>query len=1183
VGWNSAGNAFNGNVSVSSTGSSAGIYFCQNGGATSATISAGSTILIGAAGFSSGTLSLKQLTQQGNAAINLNLTGSATLMQIGPSSAIGGDFTVAAPRILLNTTVYSGMVNLTKTGATGEWSFGGNTFNATTTINHQGSGYFGFANGAPDIFNGDVYVNNNSTERVIFGNNPTGNQFNGNIILTQIGSSVGTAFGWSSTTDITLAAGKTVSIGAAGFSTGYLLIQRFTQLGNSPVNLPLTGNSSLTFGPTSAIGGDLTSTSGSLLFNGCTFNGAVSSTKTGTTNDASAGNNIFNGPAVMTNAGSGYLLFGSGNRDQFLGMATFNNTGGSNIYVAYNSTNNIFGGVTTFNNTPTGNGLIYVSPYSPGTTFNDNIVVSSTGGQGVQFCNSAASATATLVSGKTISVGAGGFSAGTLSLRQFTQAGAASQGLTLTGTGNLVFGPASAFGGNVTTVSPSLHFNGCTFNGTVIATKNGTTSDGSSGNNIFNAPFTVTNTGTGYFLMGNGNPDLWQSTATFNNLSAAQHFYVAYNSTGNIFNGDVVFNNQPGAANLWIYTNSYGVNTQFNGNISVVNVNGGGIYFGNNTGTAVLANGKAISVGAGGFTTGGLIFRNFTQSGTGAAQNITTTGTSYIQYGNNASFDAAMTSSSPGLFFNGGTFNGTVNCTKTGTTNDQSQGNNIFNGAATFTNNGTGYLLMTSGGPDAYNNDVSFVQNSTGIVYPNYNNNSNYTGSITVTSPAAAAITFGSGNGTATLSGSAVQNINSAGSTPTPVFARLVIANTGGGVTLNTTSVNVSKTLTMTSGLLNTTTTRILTMLNGSVTASGDALSTSYVNGPMRYQKSGSGVSTLNFPIGTSPDCRPVVLTVNHSSGTLYTYQAQLFNASAEALGYSYPPSVDNVSHIHYYTIGRTDAAGTSQPTAALSGNQTIQIYFGANDYVSNGGTLTIVKNTYNNLTHWIDIGGAGGPVYNAGADLTGSLTSTSAPTAFNSFSTFALANRIGGGNVLPVGLLYFNARAANGGVGLTWATTTESNNSHFTVERSRDGVNFGFVQQVASAALNGNSDKQLNYMGYDGKPYSGVSYYRLKQTDLDGKENYSTIESVSLDRNSAIAVYPNPTRGQVFISGITGNGNTVKIEWYDAGGKLLSQESASVTGGLAVLNPRFNNGIYLLKIITADGHFTFQQVIIMK
>jgi len=1181
VGWNSAGNAFNGNITVSSTGTATGVYFCQNSAST-AVQAAGYSIQTGAAGFSTGTLYLRQFTQLGNTPTSLNLTGTNTLLQTGPSSSFGGDFTVVSPRILLNTTTFSGVTSFTKTGATGEWSFGGNTFNSTTTINQQGAGYFGFANGAPDIYNGDVYVNNNSTERVIFGNTPTGNQFNGNIILTQVGSSVGIAFGWSNSTDITLAAGKTISIGAAGFSTGYLQIMRFTQLGNVPVNLPLTGNSALTFGPTSAIGGDMTSTSASLYFNGCTFNGAVNSTKTGASNDYSSGNNIFNGPAVLTDQGAGFLLMGNGNRDQFMSAATFNNLGANNIYVAYNSPNNVFGGVTTFNNAPTANTGIYVSSYSAGTIFSDNIVATSVAGQGVQFCNGSASATAALSAGKTISVGGAGFSAGTLYLRQFTQAGATPQSLTLTGTSTLYFGPLANFGGNLTTVSPTLFFNSSTFNGSVTALKNGTTNDQCPGNNLFNAPFTVTNTGTGYFMMGNGNPDTWQSTSVFNNQSPAQHMYIAYNSTGNVFNGDVTFNNQPGVNNLWIYPNTNGIGTQYNGNIIVNNINGGGVYFGNGTGTAVLSGGKTITVGSAGFNSGGLIFRTFTQSG-GTAQNITTTGTSYIQYGNNASFDAPLTSSSPGVFFQNSTFNGTVTCTKTGSSSDQSYGNNTFNGVSSFTNTGTGYLMMANNAGDFFNNDVSFVQSNTGLVYPNYNNTSNYAGSISVTSPAASAMTFGAGSGTAVMTGSAVQNMNATAGTPVPVFTRLTIANTGGGFTLNTTSINVSRGLVLTSGLLNTTTSRILTMLNGSFTAAGDALSTSYVNGPMRYQKSTSGTTTLNFPIGTSPDCRPVVLTVSHSNGTLYTYQAQLFNSSARLLNYSLPPTVDHVSDVHYYTIGRTDAAGANQPNAGLSGNQTIQIFFGYNDWVTDGGSLTVVKNTYTATTSWIDIGGSGGPTYSAGSMLTGSITSMSGPSPFNSFSTFALGNKAGGMNTLPVGLLYFRAVADNGRTDLSWATSSEANNAWFTVERSKDGVSYEQVTRQATKAVDGNSDAELDYTAIDAKPYSGTSYYRLKQTDKDGKETYSPVRIVNFDAAGPVSVYPNPTRGQVFINGLGAGLSSVRTEWYDAGGRLLLQETAPVTGGLAMLNPRLSSGIYMLKITTADGHISIHQVIVMK
>ena len=985
--WNAAGTLFNGNITVSSTNSATGILFCSGASAT-ATQAAGYGVQTGPAGFSTGALYLRRFTQLGNTPINLTLTGATTLLQVGPSSAIGGTFTAVSPRILLNGAIYSDVTTLTKTGATGEWSNGGNTFNSTLTVNHQGGGYFGFANGAPDIYNGDVYANNNSTERIIFGNNPTGNQFNGNIILTQVGSSVGIAFGWSATTDETQAAGKTISIGSAGFTTGYLQIERFTQLGNAAMNLPLTGSSSITFGPTSTIGGAMTSTSGSLFFNGCTFNGTVNATKTAGNNDYSSGNNLFNANTVITNAGTGQLILGNGNRDQFMTTATFNNTGSSSLYIAHNSTGNVFGGMTIFNNSPTANTGIYISNYSTGTTFTDNILVSSTSGQGIQFCTGNTTATATLAASKTLSVGSSGFTAGTLLLRQFTQTGGTAQSLSLTGTSTLTFGPSSNFGGSISTISPALYFNGCVFNGV-------------------------------------------------------------------------------------------------------------------------------------------------------------------------------------------------TNCTKTGSTSDASQGNNQFNAASSFTNNGTGYLLMTNNSADAYNSDVTFTQGSTGLVYPNYNNSSPYAGNITVNSPAATSIVFGSGNGIATLSGSALQTISAGSSTPAPTFTRLIV-NNGNNVTLNT-PVNVSVNLVLTAGLVNTTTTNILTMLSGSTVLSGDALSTTYINGPMRYKKSSSGVSTLNFPIGNAPDCRPVVLTVNHTSGNVYYYTAQLFNASAAALGYTLPPSVDRVSAVHYYTIGRTNSTNVSQPTLELNGNQQIQVYFGANDIVTDGGALTVVKNTYLTPTKWIDIGGVGGPTYSAGADLTGSITSTSAPTAFNSFSTFALGNKIGGSNILPIGLLRWAAQADNDRVDLSWTTSSESNNNYFTVERSRDGSTFEVVGTVATQAPGGNSSTPLDYASIDRAPYSGVSFYRLKQTDLDGTSTYSAVVSVSLAKKKTISVYPNPTTGTLHLNGVDASETSVKIEWFDLGGRSLLQGTIPVSGGFATLNAPFNNGMYTLRITASDGSVTLQNVIIMK
>lgn len=1183
VSQSSAGTVFNGNVVVTSTNGQ-GVYFCTNLASGTATLSAGDTLQIGPAGFSSGILYLRQFTQLGSAPTNLTLTGATTLLEMGPSSTFGGDFTAVSPRIQANGVVFSDTTILTKTGSTGEWMTGGNTFNSTLTINMQGSGFFGWEGSAPDVFNGDVYANNNSTERIIFANNNGGGtQFNGNLIVSQTGSSVGIALGWSASTNLTMAAGKTISIGAAGFSSGYLQIERFTQLGSAAMNLPLTGASALTFGPSSAIGGNMTSTSGSLYFNGCTFGGTCTATKTGTTNDWSSGNNVFNGVTTITDAGSGYMVFGNGNSDQFNSTATFNNTGSNSMYVAYNSSGNSFGGTTTFNNLPTANTGIYVSQYSAGTVFNGNIVVTSTNGQGVLFCNGNTSATATLSSGYTISVGAGGFSAGTLLLRQFTQSGPTVQSLTLTGSGNLTFGPLTAIGGNITTVSPTLFFDGCTFGGTVNSTKNGASSDASTGNNTFNGAFTVTNTGSGYFLMGNTNPDTWNSTAVFNNNSSANHMYIAYNSVGNTFNGDVTFNNQPGTTGLWIYSNSYGTSTSFNGNIIVENAGGAGVYFGSNNGTATLTGGS-VSVGAAGFASGSLIFRNFTQATSGAAQTITTTGTSTIQYGPGSTFNGPLTSTSPALFFDGTVFNGSVNTTKNGSSNDQSIGGNTFNGLSTLTNTGTGYLLMTNTTADTYNGNMVFVQSNTGKIYPNYNNSSSYNGNITVTSPAGTPITFGGGSGTANLTGATAQTISVTPGTPAPVFTRLVINNTSAaGVSLSNTNINVSNNIVFTSGLLNTTSSYMLVMQNGSTTAAGNALSTSYVNGPMQYQKASGGTSTLNFPIGSGADCRPFVLTVTHTGGTLYTYTATLYDAAASQLYWTLPLTVDRVSGVHYWVINRADGAGTNQPTAGLSGNQTIQLFFGANDYVDNGGTLTVCKNVYTAPTTWIDIGGAGGPVYNAGASLTGSITSTSAPSAFNSFSTFTLGDKLSGGNVLPIQLLRFTATPDNNQVNLQWTTSSESNNNYFTIERSPDGNAFDAIAQVATEAPDGTSSVPLDYNAVDRHPLSGRSYYRLKQTDRDGNSSYSNIVAVELSGQLPVAIYPNPSKGAITITGIDRNASTVMTQWFDLSGKLLTQAMVTAQGGTATLNVNLSNGLYLLRLTFPDGTYVVQNMVILR
>ena len=310
--------------------------------------------------------------------------------------------------------------------------------------------------------------------------------------------------------------------------------------------------------------------------------------------------------------------------------------------------------------------------------------------------------------------------------------------------------------------------------------------------------------------------------------------------------------------------------------------------------------------------------------------------------------------------FQGCTFNGTADCTKNGAGNDASTGNNIFNSNAIVTVTGTGYERLASTTADDYNGDVTFLQTGSGALLPAYNTNCTFAGNLTINAPSATSMTLASASGgRVTMDGGTAQQISrSTGNAP--LINRFTLNKTAGDVTLYT-RVNVGVDFAPVWGLLNTTATNILNMNNSSASTVGTA--DSYVNGPMNYDMALNGARTLNLPIGKAADWRPAVLSLTHSSNTSYTYTAEVFNASAQALGWSLPATVDTVSYIHYWDINRsTTSSGAAAPSAGLSGNQTITLYFGSNDYVKDGANLTICKNTSTALTSWTDIGGTGAP-----------------------------------------------------------------------------------------------------------------------------------------------------------------------------------------------------------------------------
>jgi alpha-tubulin suppressor-like RCC1 family protein len=164
---------------------------------------------------------------------------------------------------------------------------------------------------------------------------------------------------------------------------------------------------------------------------------------------------------------------------------------------------------------------------------------------------------------------------------------------------------------------------------------------------------------------------------------------------------------------------------------------------------------------------------------------------------------------------------------------------------------------------------------------------------------------------------------------------------------------------------------------------------------------------------------------------------------------------------------------------------------------------------------------------------------------------------------ILPLTLIDFKATKQADNVLLQWLTHTEQNVNGFRVERKTESGDFESIGFVAAKNTSVN-----DYTFTDYSPVKGVSYYRLKMVDIDGKFTYSKVIQLSYDANIQIMLYPNPVTDMLYIKlsdaqpafaiVLNSTGQTVKKEKF--------------TGNAATINlSGVPKGIYTVKINQGD------------
>jgi hypothetical protein len=262
-----------------------------------------------------------------------------------------------------------------------------------------------------------------------------------------------------------------------------------------------------------------------------------------------------------------------------------------------------------------------------------------------------------------------------------------------------------------------------------------------------------------------------------------------------------------------------------------------------------------------------------------------------------------------------------------------------------------------------------------------------------------------------------------------------------------------------------------------------------------------------------------------------------------DALGYSTSPAVT-------YQFGYITAE------ANVNGGNTVGLANNLQAQAFDQGALT-----------WGNYGPTG--VNTTGA-TEGNVSGVSVSTGLigNVFRSWTLVNN---NSVLPVDLLSFSGICyGNINANLKWSTAVETNSSYFTIEKSTDGQNFGWLANVAAV---GNSTCIQNYSYIDASDIGSSTYYRLSETDRNGKMQVFKIITVTGCNENM----------QENINAFSGSSGTINLTLYSLSDQLMHVTVYDVTGRLIYkddlnavqgynsfnINPSVSNGIYMVEAET--------------
>ena len=414
------------------------------------------------------------------------------------------------------------------------------------------------------------------------------------------------------------------------------------------------------------------------------------------------------------------------------------------------------------------------------------------------------------------------------------------------------------------------------------------------------------------------------------------------------------------------------------------------------------------------------------------------------------------------------------------------------------------------------------------------------------------------------LNGTTNQSLSVTGSGAITGSRLSFIMNNAAGATLSS-PVTLPFTLSLNSGKIATTSTNLLTMVDGSYCLGGS--NTSFVEGPIKK----IGDDAFSFPIGIGGIYTPLGITNGTGTSVTDEFTAEYKRINPQTIHGACPTfcdaSLDHISFVEYWKLEQNVGSASYQVSLTVHDWSFSKIL--TKTYISRwfGGKWTNEPTSI-----------ASGPTSCSFGNQCGTIQTNSALSSFGDF-TLATDETIAN-NPLPIKLIDFKVQKINNGLAyLTWELAACcSNAAKFEIQKSGDSHSF-----VSFATVNGSETNRF-YAHNDSRLGAGITYYRLKMTDVDGSVTFSKVVAVVNQADGFVitSLSPNPATSVAKLSISSARMLPVSFVIYNAHGAIVKSWSSVLAEGNAVVDvavARLPAGVYTIMAVSGTSKASIRLV----